>query len=78
MRSVNLEKGYIKSTVNVVIHNVDTKPQSEYYVPFKAEEVGKVGGFEVRDRKDPGIPAFKSELVEYDTLRYIANIGPSL
>ncbi|MCJ1396631.1 dolichyl-diphosphooligosaccharide--protein glycosyltransferase subunit 1 [Xylographa bjoerkii] len=71
VRSVNLEKGYVKETVNVVIENIDTKPQDEYYVPFDGSVVGKVGGFEVWDKKDTTKSAFRSELVEYDTYRSI-------
>ena len=70
VRSVNLDKGYVKETVNVVIQNTDAKSQNQYYVPFKAEVIGKVGGFEVRDKKDPEKPAFKSDVVEYDSQRY--------
>ena len=69
LRNVNLEKGYVRETVNVVIENIDKKPQSEYYVPFKAEVIGKVGGFEVRDKKDAGKAPFRSEVVEYDPYR---------
>ncbi|KAI4104013.1 MAG: hypothetical protein L6R37_003495 [Teloschistes peruensis] len=65
LRSTNLEKGYIRETVNVVIENVDSKVQDQYYIPFSADVIGNVGGLEVRDKKNPG-PAFKSEVVEYD------------
>ena len=54
----------------MVIENTDSKPQSEYYIPFKAEDIGKVGGLEVRDKKDPEKPAYLSETVEYDPYRY--------
>ena len=69
VRNINLEKGYVKETVNVVIQNTDANPQNEYYIPFKASIIGKVGGLEVRDKKDPETPPFKSEVVEYDTFR---------
>lgn len=69
LRNVNLEKGYVRETVNVVIENVDKKPQAEYYIPFKAEVIGKVGGLEVRDKKNTGKPPFRSEVVEYDPYR---------
>ena len=70
VRNVNLEKGYVRESVNVVIENTDSKPQDEYYIPFKAEEIGKVGGLEVRDKKDAEKPAYLSEIVEYDPYRY--------
>ena len=69
LRNINLEKGYVRETVNVVIENVDAKEQDTFYFPFKAETVGHVGGFEVKDKKNPDVPVFKSEVVEYDTYR---------
>ena len=71
LRNINLEKGYVRETINVVIENVDKKPQVEYYIPFTAEVIGKVGGLEVRDKKDAGKPVFRSEVVEYDPYRYV-------
>ncbi|KAI4252007.1 MAG: hypothetical protein LQ352_004523 [Teloschistes flavicans] len=65
LRTTNLEKGYIRETVNVVIENIDSKAQDQYYIPFSADVIDKVGGLEVRDKKNPG-PAFKAEVVEYD------------
>ena len=69
LRNINLEKGYVKETVNVVIENIDRQEQDTYYLPFKAEVIGKVGGLEVRDKKDHDKPAFLSEIVEYDPYR---------
>lgn len=69
LRNINLEKGYVKETVNVVIENIDAKEQDTYYIPFKS--IGKVGGLEARDKKNPEIPPFLSELVEYDPYRYV-------
>lgn len=69
LRNINLEKGYVKETVNVVIENINEHEQDTYYIPFKAEIIGKVGGLEVRDKKDNEKPAFVSELVEYDSYR---------
>lgn len=69
LRNINLEKGYVRETVNVVIENIDAKEQDTYYIPFNAEAIGNVGGLEVRDKKDPEKPAFRSEVVEYDPYR---------
>ena len=69
LRNINLEKGYIRETVNVIVENIDSQEQNTYYIPFKAETIGKVGGLEVRDKKDPEKPAFLSEVVEYDPHR---------
>ena len=71
LRNVNLEKGYVKETVNVVIENIDKVPHDEYYIPFGANVIGKIGGLEVRDKKDASKPIFRSELVEYDSFRSV-------
>ena len=70
LRNINLEKGYVKETVNVVIENIDAAEQNTYYIPFKADTIGHVGGLEVRDKKNPEVPAFRNEVVEYDPYRY--------
>lgn len=69
VRSVNLEKGYVKETVNVVIENIDKSSQDEYYIPFAGSIIGQVGGLEVKDKKDASKPTFRSELVAYDASR---------
>ena len=70
MRHLNLEKGYAKETINVIIENTDSSPQSQYYLPFRVEAIAKVGGLEVRDKKEPEKPALHAEVVEYDPFRY--------
>ncbi|KAI4170970.1 MAG: hypothetical protein LQ346_008802, partial [Caloplaca aetnensis] len=65
LRNTNLEKGYVRETVNVIIENVDSAPQDQYYIPFSADVIDKVGGLEARDKKNPG-PLFKTEVAEYD------------
>ena len=69
LRNINLEKSYVKETINVVIENTDPKPQNEYYVPFSAGVIANVGGFEVKDKKEPDNLPFASEVVEYDPYR---------
>lgn len=69
LRNINLEKAYVRETVNVVIENVDSKPQDQYYLPFDAEVVEKLGGIEIRDKKDVGKGNFQVDTVEYDTYR---------
>jgi oligosaccharyltransferase complex subunit alpha (ribophorin I) len=71
VRNINLEKGYPREMINVVIKNVDSKPQSEYYLPFEADLISRIGGLEVRDKKDTKKPPFTVEVTEYDTERYI-------
>lgn len=62
VRTTNLEKGYVRETINIVVSNIDSKPQSEYYLPFEYDVVGKIGGIEVRDKKDTAKPPFNVRL----------------
>jgi oligosaccharyltransferase complex subunit alpha (ribophorin I) len=71
VRNINLDKGYPRETINVVIRNIDSAPQSKYYVPFEADLISRIGGLEVRDKKDAAKPIFKVEVTEYDTERYV-------
>ncbi|KAJ5150872.1 uncharacterized protein N7482_010124 [Penicillium canariense] len=64
VRNINLEKSYVRETVNVVVENVDTQPQSDYYIPFPADVIDRVGGFEVRDKKATGKGRFEVSAVE--------------
>lgn len=77
VRNVNLEKGYPRETINIVVENIADKPQDEYYVPFTSSVIARVGGFEVRDKKEPEKPAFEAEIVEFDpaSQRYIRHSG---
>jgi oligosaccharyltransferase complex subunit alpha (ribophorin I) len=52
VRNTNLDKGYVRETINLVIENVGKDPQSEYYLPFDYDVIAKVGGIEVRDKKN--------------------------
>ncbi|EGD95328.1 oligosaccharyl transferase subunit alpha [Trichophyton tonsurans CBS 112818] len=45
-RIINLEKSYVRESINVVVENVDKRPQSEYYVAFPTDTINKVGGLE--------------------------------
>ena len=53
----------------MLIENTASSPQAEYYIPFRGDLIGNVGGLEARDKKKPQAPAFQSEAVEYDTYR---------
>ena len=61
VRNTNLDKGYVRETINVVVENVDKQPQSNYYLPFEYGVMSKVGGIEVRDKKDPEKGKFQVE-----------------
>ena len=69
VRNINLEKSYARETINVVIENVDKEPQSEYYLPFEQGVIGRVGGVEVKDKKQPDREGFRAEVAEIDPFR---------
>ena len=71
VRTISLEKNYAKETVNVIIQNTSEQPQDEYYVPFTPEKMERVGGFEVRDKKDETVTGFVVDALELDTSRYV-------
>lgn len=71
LRTINLEKSYTKVTINVVIENTDTNAQTDYYIPFKTEVISKIGGLEVRDRKNPEKPPFAVDIIQYDPYRLV-------
>lgn len=52
VRTINLDKGYVRETVNVQVTNTDKAPQSEYYVPFEYDLIGKISGFDARDKQN--------------------------
>ena len=72
VRNTNLEKAYVRETVNVVVENIDKQPQSEYYIPFPSEVFDHVGGFEVRDKKAPDNGRFKVDATEAVSSRYVS------
>lgn len=69
VRNTNLEKGYVRETVNVIVENVDKQPQSNYYLPFPSDVFDKVGSLEVRDKKAPQKGRFDVEAVEVNFRR---------
>jgi oligosaccharyltransferase complex subunit alpha (ribophorin I) len=69
VRNTNLEKGYVRETVNVVVENVSKKPQSEYYIPFPSDVFERIGGLEVRQSKGPEKDKFEVEAAEVDASR---------
>jgi len=66
---INLEKSYPKESINVVIENIASTPQNEYFIPFTAEQMEKIGALEVKDRKVPELGMFAVEPVEIDAER---------
>lgn len=64
---VSLEKNYVKESINVVIENIDKEAQSDYIVPFTNEQLSRLGGLEVRDRKNAESGPFVVEPVEFES-----------
>ncbi|KAK2740222.1 dolichyl-diphosphooligosaccharide--protein glycosyltransferase subunit 1 [Onygenales sp. PD_40] len=64
LRNINLEKGYVRETVNVVVENIDKGPQDRYFLPFPTETIGKIGGLEVRDKNEPAKGKFAVEATQ--------------
>lgn len=74
VHTINLEKSYPKESINVVIENIASSPQDEYYLPFTARQMETIGGLEVKDRKDAESALFEVEPVEFDTERYRSEV----
>lgn len=53
----------------MVVKNVDSKAQSEYYIPFEANLMSRIGGLEVRDKKDASKPPFDVDATGFDSER---------
>ncbi|KAK3674553.1 dolichyl-diphosphooligosaccharide--protein glycosyltransferase subunit 1 [Recurvomyces mirabilis] len=66
VRNINLEKSFPRETINVVIENIDNAPQQEYFLPFEQGSIGRVGGLEVKDKKEPERTGFVVDVVEVD------------
>ncbi len=66
---ISLEKNYVKENINVLIENIDKAAHDEYFVPFSSDQLSRLGGVEVRDRKDTAAGLFVAEAVETDSER---------
>lgn len=66
---VSLEKNYAKETINTKIENIVKEAQDEYFIPFTSDQLSRVGGIEVKDKKNPEAGLFKVDLVEFDSER---------
>ncbi|OTB05922.1 hypothetical protein M426DRAFT_319306 [Hypoxylon sp. CI-4A] len=65
---ISVEKNYAKDSINVLIENISEAPQDEYFLPFTSAQMERIGGFEVKDRKDATVSGFVVDAVEYDQL----------
>ncbi|KAI1866496.1 hypothetical protein JX265_007797 [Neoarthrinium moseri] len=68
VHAISLEKNFAKESVNVVIENASGEPQDEYFLPFTGDQMERIGGIEVKDRKDAAVTGFAVEAVEFDPL----------
>lgn len=66
---ISLEKNYAKETINVKIENIAKEPQDEYFLPFTSDQLSRVGGIEVKDKKNTEAGPFQVDVVEFDTNR---------
>lgn len=66
---ISLEKSYAKESINVLIENSSPESQDEYFLPFTSDQMERIGGIEVKDRKDTSVTGFAVEAVEFDPLR---------
>lgn len=66
---ISAEKNYIKESINVLIENIDKAAQDEYFLPFRGDQMSRLGGVEVKDRKDASAGPFVAEAVEFDQER---------
>ncbi|KAI0194588.1 oligosaccharyltransferase alpha subunit [Astrocystis sublimbata] len=64
---ISLEKNYAKESINVLIENDSQDPQDEYYLPFTSGQMERIGGFEVKDRKNSDVVGFIVDAVEFDS-----------
>ncbi|KAK4105898.1 Ribophorin I [Parathielavia hyrcaniae] len=63
---ISVEKNYVKENINVLVENIEKAAQHEYFVPFMADQMARLGGVEVKDRKDSTAGPFVAEAVEFD------------
>jgi oligosaccharyltransferase complex subunit alpha (ribophorin I) len=56
-------------TVNLVVENIDSKPQQDYYLPFPQDLIARVGGLDVKDKNKPDAIFSSPEIVGIDTYR---------
>lgn len=66
---VSLEKNYVKESINVQVENIDKAAHDEYFVPFTPDQLSRLGGVEVKDRKDTAAGPFVAEAVASDPER---------
>lgn len=66
---ISLEKNYVKEQINILVENIHSEPQTDYFLPFTADQFSRVGGLEVKDRKVINAGHFATYRVDYDPSR---------
>lgn len=66
---ISLDKNYAKEIINTKIENIASEPQDEYFLPFAPDAISRLGGIEVKDKKNPDAGPFQVEIVEFDPER---------
>lgn len=75
VRNTNLEKGYVRETINVVVENTAKQPQADYYLAFPSDVFDRIGGLEVRNKKAPGKGRFHVEATQLDSPRLVLHLS---
>jgi hypothetical protein len=71
---ISVEKNYVKESINVDIENIDKAAQDEYYLPFTADQVSRLGAVEVKNRKDTSAGPLDVKVTEFDPKRFVPGI----
>ncbi|KAA8574652.1 hypothetical protein MFRU_030g00430 [Monilinia fructicola] len=82
VHTINLEKSYPRESINVVIENIASEPQDEYYLPFTSKQMETIGALEAKDKKDLGSGLFEVRpahfYTEGDTYFYLIKLPQPL
>ncbi|OAT09717.1 oligosaccharyl transferase complex subunit OST4 [Blastomyces gilchristii SLH14081] len=78
LRNINLEKGYVREIVNVVVENTGKEPQERYFLPFASDIIDRVGGLEVRDKNALSHGKFLVDATETLQSRFPSTLSPRL
>ena len=69
LRTIDLSKPWTKEIVAIIVENISGEKQSDYFVPFDKDVMGKVSYFEARDKKGSA-GDFQASKVEFNPERY--------
>ena len=69
VHTINLEKSFPSESVNVIIENIASTAQDEYFLPFTSRQMETIGGLEVRNKGDMDAAPYTLDAVEFDPER---------